>query len=221
MKQIVIGLITEGTTDNRFLESIAKRTFEEIGFDCNGDIEIFVTTLSINKTNLRFVDYVQHASKYGLEEFGISVLCIHADADDMDDTNVYNFKILPAQEILNRLDEGKYCTLLTPLIPVQMMEAWMLADKELLKKEIGTTRSDIDLGINRKPEQVKNPKALIENAIRVSMEYLPKRRRNLTIGELYQPLGQKIRLAELDKLDSYKKFKDEIRRTYRTLNYMN
>ena len=220
MRQIFIGLITEGTTDNRFLESIAKRTFEEIGFDCNGDLEIFVTTLSINKTNLGFVDYVLHASKYGLEEFGISVLCVHADADDIDDTNAYTYKIIPATQILNNLDEDKYCTLLTPLIPVQMIESWMLADKELLKKEIGTTRSDIDLGLNRIPEQVRDPKALIENAIRVSMEHLPKRRRNLNIGELYQPLGQKISLVKLDELDSFKKFKEEIRRTYRTLNYM-
>lgn len=220
MRQIFIGLITEGSTDNRFLESVAKRTFEEIGFDCNGDIEIFVTPLAINKTNLGFTDYVLHASKQGVKEFGISVLCVHADADDIDDTNAYNYKIIPAKEILKDFDKDEYCTLLTPLIPVQMIEAWMLADKELLKKEIGTTKSDSDLGINRFPEQLRDPKAVIENAIRVSMEHLPKRRRGLNIGELYQPLGQKINLEELDKLDSYKKFKEEIRQTYRDLNYM-
>lgn len=220
MRQIFIGLITEGTTDNRFLESIAKRTFEEIGFDCNGDIEIFVTPLVINKTNLGFVDYVRHASKHGVEEFGITVLCVHTDADDIDDKKAYTYKIIPAKEILNGMDKDEYCTILTPLIPVQMIETWMLADRELLKKEIGTTRSDNDLGINKIPEQVRDPKALIENAIRISMEHLPKRRRNLYIGQLYQPLGQKISLIELDKLDSFKKFKEEIRQTYRALNYM-
>lgn len=220
MRQIFIGLITEGTTDNRFLESITKRTFEEIGFDCNGDIEIFVKPLAINKTNLGFVDYVRHASKRGVEEFGISVLCVHADADDIDDTKAYNYKIIPAKEILKGLDKDEYCTLLTPLIPVQMIEAWMLADKDLLKKEIGTAKSDNELGINKLPEQVRDPKTVIENAIRISMEHLPKRRRGLNIGELYQPLGQKISLVELDKLDSFKKFKEEIRQAYHALNYM-
>ena len=220
MKQIFIGLITEGTTDSRFLESITKRTFEEIGFDCNGDIEIFVKLLDINKSRLGFVDFVRHSSKKGLEEFGISVLCVHTDADDIDDTNAYNYKIVPAKELLNSLANDEYCKLLTPLIPVQMMEAWMLSDKELSKKEIGTTKSDNDLGINRSPEQVRDPKSLIENAIRISREHLPKRRRGLNIGELYQPLGQKISMNELDKLDSFRKFKEEIRRAYRELNYM-
>ncbi len=220
MRQIFVGLITEGSTDNRFLESVAKRSFEEIGFDCNGDVEIFVKPLSISKSNLGFVDYVRNASKHGVDEFGISALCVHTDADDIDDTNAYKYKIFPAKELLKDLDNFEYCTLLIPLVPVRMIEAWMLADKELLKKEIGTTKSDVELGINRFPEQIRDPKAIIENAIRISMEHLPRRRRSLNIGELYQPLGQKISLEELDKLDSYKKFKEEIRQTYRDLNYM-
>lgn len=35
---------------------------------------------------------------------------------------------------------------------IQMVEAWMLADKELLKSEIGTQKSDFELGILRAPK---------------------------------------------------------------------
>lgn len=220
MRQIFIGLITEGTTDTRFLESITKRTFEEIGFDCNGDIEVFVKTLKVNKSKLGFVDYILKASRQGVEEFGIMSLCVHSDADDMDDTNAYKYKIIPAKEKLDAVDKDLYCTIITPLIPIQMIEAWMLADTILLKKEIGTSRTDSELGLNKSPERIGDPKALIENAIRISMENLPKRRKSLSIGELYLPLGQKISLKELNKLASFRKFKEEIRQTYRTLNYM-
>ena len=42
-KQIFIGLATEGTTDVRFLESIVKRTFEDIALkECQQDIDIYI-----------------------------------------------------------------------------------------------------------------------------------------------------------------------------------
>ena len=113
-----------------------------------------------------------------------------------------------------------YCKILTPVIPVRMMEAWMLADKELLKSEIGTTKSDNDLKINRDPETIADPKAVIEEAIRIAQSDLPKRRQRLTISDLYAIIGDKISINKLLSLDSYQKFQDEVRATYRTLNYM-
>ncbi|MCO6491039.1 MAG: hypothetical protein J5I98_21660 [Phaeodactylibacter sp.] len=38
---VTIGFVTEGTTDVRFLENIIKRAFEEIAFDCSGEIEVY------------------------------------------------------------------------------------------------------------------------------------------------------------------------------------
>ena len=38
--QLIIGFVTEGSTDYRFLESIIQRTFEDVAFDCDGEIEI-------------------------------------------------------------------------------------------------------------------------------------------------------------------------------------
>ena len=102
-----------------------------------------------------------------------------------------------------------------------MLEAWTLADKELLKKEIGTTKSDNDLGINRYPEGIGDPKQTIKEAIRIAREDLTKRRRkDLTINELYLPIGQKIEIEKLDILPSFIKFKDSIRASFRTLNYL-
>ena len=74
-----------------------------------------------------------------------------------------------------------------------MTEAWILADKQLLKQQIGTTLSDTELNLNKDPESISNPKQAIENAIRIARQNIVKRRRrNLGIGELYAPLGQLI-----------------------------
>lgn len=218
--QIFIGLATEGTTDIRFFESIVRRTFQEIALtECRSDIDIDIRRLNTKKTGRSFVEYVKQASYDGVKDFGMMALAIHADADreTYDERKRYN--IDPAQEELDKQGDD-YCKILTPVIPVRMMEAWMLADKDLLKSEIGTTKSDNDLGINRDPESIADPKAVIEEAIRIAQSGLPKRRQRLTISDLYAIIGDKIGLDRLSLLNSYQRFQEEVRNTYRILSYM-
>lgn len=218
--QIFIGLATERTTDIRFFESIVRRTFQEIALqECRPDIDIDIRRLNTKKTGLSFTEYVKQASYDGVKDFGMMVLAIHADADKETYDGRKKYNIDPAQEELDKQGDD-YCKILTPVIPVRMMEAWMLADKELLKSEIGTTKSDNDLKINRDPETIADPKAVIEEAIRIAQSDLPKRRQRLTISDLYAIIGDKISINKLLSLDSYQKFQDEVRATYRTLNYM-
>lgn len=195
-KQIIVGLITEGSTDVRFLESIVRRTFEDIAFECTQDIDIFVHILKTPKIGT-FVDYTKNASNDGVTSYGIMTLAVHTDADRDTYQERMNNKIDPAKNALNKLNED-YCKLITPIIPVRMIEAWMLADKELLKSEIGTTKSDNDLGIHRAPETIADPKHIIEEAIRIATEHLPKRRQKLSISELYAIIGDTISIKELE-----------------------
>ena len=38
-RQLFIGLITEGPTDVRFLQSVVERTFIDVAFECENDLE--------------------------------------------------------------------------------------------------------------------------------------------------------------------------------------
>ena len=88
----------------------------------------------------------------------------------------------------------------------------------LLKKQIGTELSDFDLGINGKAEEISQPKARIENAIRIAREGLRQRlRHKLSIAELYLPIGQQIPLERLAELPSYLKFRDSAVESLRAL----
>lgn len=219
-KQLFIGLTTEGTTDMRFLESIVKRTFESIALnECQQDIEIFLFPVHTSKTGLPFTEYVLQASADGVKTYGIMTLAIHTDADKDSYEERKIHKILPAQKLLEQRDDS-FCKLLTPVIPVRMMEAWMLADKQLLKEEIGTHKSDEELGIDRNPEAMADPKQIITKAIQIATEHLPKRRQHLEIADLYSIIGSKISLNMLKRLRSYRMFQDEVRETYKALNYM-
>lgn len=218
--QIFIGLITEGSTDIRFFESIVRRTFQDIALkECRPDIDIDLRILNTKKIGLSFVEYVKQSAYEGVENFGMTILSVHVDADKVTYDERRRYNIEPAQQELNKLGDD-YCKILTPVIPVRMMEAWMLADRELLKEEIGTIKSDNDLNINKDPESIADPKYTIEEAIRIAQSDLPKRRQRLTISDLYAIMGDKIELAKLSALNSYQRFQEEVRNTYRELKYM-
>lgn len=222
MSQLLhIGLFTEGSTDIRFLESVVKRTFVEVAFDCPGEVDIEVSLIKIDKKDLGFVDQVLRAAQKGLEEFGIMLLCVHVDADDKEDKTIWEHKIRPALCKLEEKQEEECCKYLLPVVPVYMTEAWMLADKELLKEEIGTNKSDSDLNIHREPEKISDPKAAICEAIRIARQEVTKRRRrDLSISELYLPIGQQIDLNKLSLLPSYQKFRGKVVRAFKELNFM-
>ncbi|SFF14100.1 DUF4276 family protein [Thermoflexibacter ruber] len=221
-RQLFAGLFTEGTTDVRFLEPIVEKTLAEIAFECKGNIEIEVKTIEIVKTNLNFVEQVQEASKKGIEDFGIMLLCVHTDADDITDRQVRQSKIQPAKEFLSCLDENRFCKIVAAIIPIQMTEAWMLADTTLLKEQIGTTQSDAELGLHRNPEEVNNPKNLIREIIRATQADRKQRQRGreLDISDLYQIIGQSLELSSLERLSSYQNFKQEVREALITLNFL-
>lgn len=219
---ILTGLFTEGTTDVRFLESVVKKTLDDLAFECTGDIETELKVIDIDKTGLSFNEQVFLASKMAKEEYDVLMLFVHTDADCNDDSIVFNSKILPAKTFLEEQDDKLVCKKVVAIVPVQMTEAWMLADKNLLKDEIGIDGTDIDLGIHRRPEEISNPKAVIESIIRLSKERQVKRKRRsgLNISDLYQIIGQKIELSELESLPSYNKFKSSLREVLKELNFL-
>lgn len=218
--QISIGFITEGSTDVRFLESIIQRTFEEIAFECSGEMEVLqLQHIKIEEKKLEFIEKVLKSAEKASEN-GVIVLCVHIDADDSVDISAFTRKINPAFAHVKQ-SEKEVCKNLVAIVPVQMTEAWMLADKKLLKDEIGTTKPDNDLELDKAPESYNDPKTTIEKAIYIACQGLTqRRRRKLKIEGLYQPIGQKISIEKLDKLPSYKKFKNNVREAYRSLNYL-
>lgn len=48
-RQLFIGLITEGPTDVRFLQSVVERTFIDVAFECENDLEPYVKCLTVEK----------------------------------------------------------------------------------------------------------------------------------------------------------------------------
>ena len=214
---LLTGLFTEGTTDIRFLESVVKTTLENLAIECSGYIETELEIIKIEKAGLSFNQQLLKAAEKAKNDFEILILFVHTDSDNRDDANVFNSKIIPAKELVHQQADNTVCKKIVAIVPIQMTESWMLADKVLLKNEIGIEGLDIDLGLHRNPEEIANPKAVIENIIRISKENQVKRKRNkgLAVSDLYQI----IELAELEKLPSYLKFRNSLIEILRELNF--
>ncbi|MFK7905924.1 MAG: hypothetical protein AB8B69_12400, partial [Chitinophagales bacterium] len=132
MYQLFAGLFAEGTTDIRFLENIVQKTLEKVAFECQGQIEVVLNPIEVDKSGLSFIEQVEAASKKGVEDFGMMLLCVHKDADSSSDKHVLENSMIPAQKALKELSPSEYCTIMVSIIPIQETEAWMLADKDLL-----------------------------------------------------------------------------------------
>ena len=216
--QVIIGYTTEGSTDVLFLKSVVQRTFEHIAFECHGQIEI-LPVQNIDRLSGDFIEAIIKCS-VDADNRGVTVLCVHVDADSENDANALANKINPAFDAICKLDDENVCKNLVAIVPVHMTEAWMLSDIELLKREIGTNENCRALGLDRPPETIRNPKQAIEDAIRIARQGLPKRRRSkLSISDLYSPLGQKMPIDALDRLSSYQKFCEAVRIAFDKLGH--
>lgn len=219
-KQLFIGLAVEGSTDMRFLKSVVERTYLKIVYElCEQDIDVDVFELKPSKIGKSFPEFAVEASKEGLN-YGILVLAIHADSDKESLQERLQDKFVPAQQALDREKDSIICKTLVPIIPIRMIEAWMLADTTLLKNEMGTSLSDMELGLYRAPESIADPKAIIEAAISTSMLHRPRKRRILTIADLYGILGDEISIESLSRLPSYRAFFEAAEDSLRRIHYL-
>lgn len=206
-KQLFIGLAAEGNTDIRFLKSVVLRTYLRIVFDeCDQDIDVEVFEIKASKVGKTFPQFVVDASKYGVEKYGILVLAVHSDSDKDTLQERLEDKFVPANNAIALLNNDSYCKVIVPIVPIRMIEAWMLADTSLVKEEIGTALSDSELGLHRDPESVAYPKRVLQDAISTVMLTRPKKRRSFTIGDLYGILGDKVSIEALSRLPSYMAF---------------
>lgn len=96
--QLFIGVVTEGTTDIRFLTTILENVFLDIAVDCLNEVSID-GIIFFDAEGDGFVEKMLNASQKGVQEYGISILCVHTDQDR--DTEIYNHKITPLQNALS------------------------------------------------------------------------------------------------------------------------
>jgi hypothetical protein len=220
MNTLVISLLPEGATDIRFLSNIIIRTAFDILIEkAEGQIDVSdLIILNNSKKNGRDNQILQAAK----DSYGYHILIVHSDADDNSDKEAFDNRINPWFSLVEE-EIGKICKNLVPIVPIRMTEAWMIADKNTLKEEIGTDKDDHQLELNfpiKNVEIIADPKEKIKKAIQVACIETPYRLARINIADLYLPLGQKVDLSILNHLGAYRKFKKHLTEAFKKINYI-
>lgn len=170
MKVLVLGLFVEGPTDYDFLPPVIRRTTEQIlaQHDQSGIYEasVLVIQLATNQKKDRAKSILQAAC----EAYGYHALIVHSDADDPEPDKAIFERIEPGFKLVQETQEN-VCKDLVAIIPVQAIEAWILADYEVLLREVGTDLKAHDLGIPETAkyvQKISKPKRKLEEAVQIA-----------------------------------------------------
>ena len=216
--RLALALYGEGNTDDRFLTLIIQRTTRKVLAEYR---KHNVRVASVEPVKLfekkptreeNILQAARQASRY-------HALIVHSDADYLSYSKALKERILPGFHLVQGSTE-MVCEKLLPIIPIQAIEAWILADYQVLCAEIRTDLSAHELGIPEKVKQVESiskPKLRLNEAVsKVNKQLRPHQR--IDVNLLYEPLGSKIRLERLNQLSAYQQFVNDLTETLINLN---
>ena len=221
MKNLVMALFAEGSTDDQFLGIIAQRTAEHILNQHSTEIVDVLDPQPVRRRSAsKRAEQILHAAQ---DVHGYHLLLVHADADAPTQDGARSERIEPGvQRVEQAINQGEHvCDTLVPVIPIRMTEAWMLADPDALINIIGTRSSPADLGVSHRPhevERISDPKSKLQNALNVSRS--PRRRRPPKIGALYEPLARMLSLDRLAQVPAYGQFQTDLTQALRELHFI-
>ncbi len=218
MTMLVMGLYVEGPTDNRFLPVIIQRTAEHILLQCDRAEVTVLEPISIKKHPdiLHRDESILQAAR---DAYGYHTLIVHADADGPTRDEAIRYRFEPGNSLAQACTEN-ICKDILPIIPVRMIEAWMLADTDQFRKALGTTMSRQVLGLHSKAKHVESyhdPKAVIDSIIQQTYPDKPRQWGRIR-GQLYADLAPMIRLSRLNDVPAYQQFIYDLTSTLKAIN---
>lgn len=117
---------------------------------------------------------------------------IHADADGRGRQRTYDERVEPG--VRRGLAGLRVPVATAACIPIEMTEAWMLADEAVWKR--------FDPELPRDPEAVRDPKPLVKALL--------QRGRRGRLPNIYVDVGANVSLAALRRLAGFRRFEDEL-----------
>ncbi len=214
-----MALAVEGPSDERFFQPLLQRTADDLlrrrGIDTTDVLDPIVSGFP--------PDIATQADGilWLAQEFrGCQVLVIHMDADAPSVERAMRERYTPGiQRVQTAREAGTdVCRQIIPLIPVRMLESWMLADGLTLCEVIGTDEDAQSLGLPAVPHQVEHlpePKRVLADAVRQAIGPNRRRqRRTQNLAQIHESLGQRIRLDQLRLVPSFAIFEAALARAF-------
>lgn len=221
MAEFELALYCERRTDQVFLPIVIRRASQQI-INQYGEKDLSVLpikTIEVPKGK-RAKCILEAAIKASTQ--GYQALIIHSDADNRTYTQTRAELFDPGFKLVQQANE-RVCKNLLPIIPVREMEAWMLADHEMLQEVLNTKMKAQKLGLPAKAREVEadpDPKQTLKQVLQRTYAHKSRRHRQIDIDFLYEPLAQLIRLERLNELPAYQQFVTDLTAILQQLNFI-
>lgn len=218
MNTLVMGLYVEGPTDDRFLPVIIQRTAEHILLKYDR-AEVTVLEPIVIKKHPGISDRSESILRAAHDAYGFHMLIVHADADGPTRDEAFRYRFEPGNSLVQACTEN-VCKDILPIIPVRMIEAWMLADMEQFRKALGIKISQQELGLHSRAKHVESyqdPKAVIDRIIQQTYSAKPQHWGRIR-GQIYADLAPMIRLSRLNDVPAYQQFVSDLTGTFKAIN---
>jgi hypothetical protein len=224
MNMLVLALYVEGNADERFLPIVVQRTAQELLLH-EGRMVVDVLPPYVVVPDEPQPDRATAILAVARQTAGYHALIIHADADHPSPERALGERIQPGlARITAACQAGEsVCDIAVPLVPVQMTEAWMLADAEALRVVIGTRLVSQQFGLPARARDLESdpdPKQTLHEVVSRALADRPRRRRRLDRSDLDEPLARQISLARLAEIPSYQQFVANLRLALRSLHFI-
>lgn len=216
MTCLVLALNAEGATDERFLPILVQRTAEQIlaqrGRTSVDILEPILLRPIIDHPSMNRAECIREAAR---RSAGYHALIVHADADHPTPERALQERYRPGLELVQeaRHAHEPVCDYLLPIVPVQMTEAWLLADPDALRTAIGSAADAHVLGLPSRAGDVEsdpNPKRTLNQAVQRALADRPRRRRRMDLRTLYEPMARQVNLCRLAGVPAYRQFASEL-----------
>lgn len=219
MTALVLALYAEGHADEGFLPVVIQRTAEQILAQRGRAVVDVLEPISLNHTiDRQFTTRVERMLEAARRASGYHALIVHADADYPTRDRALLERFIPGQTRVHQARQAQesVCEHLVPIIPVQMTEAWMLADPDALREVIGVNLTTNAIGAPMHPHQVESdpdPKQTLNAVIEKALAQRARRRRRIALRSIYEPLARQISLARLIGVPAYQQFVADLTQT--------
>jgi hypothetical protein len=217
-----VAIYAEGRTDERFLPPVVERAaaaalvhrgralFDVLPpYPIDGDLRA-----NVDDQPGRILEAARRAAQF-------HVLIVHADADGPTPDRALAERFQPGAALVESAHhrQDSVCSRLLPIIPVRMVEAWLLADLDALSRVIHVQIDPRGLdyaAIPRLVESVPDPKRELARLVAAARS---QRQRPIALAELYEPLGNRIDLERLRRVRAYQRFEDDLTQTLIELGF--
>ena len=144
-----------------------------------------------------------------VEFYPCDLLFIHRDAEGQPLAD-------REQEIMRAVQtvKAEILALFVPVVPVRMMEAWLLIEEAAIRSAAGNPNGDdeLDLPLVRHLENLPNPKGVLHNLIREASGLGAHRRQRLKVGQLVYRIADLVNdFSPLESIPAFSSFSAELR----------